>query len=87
MPIDTPSRLEDLLIDPREGLDVEFKNWLDLDSDEHKAVLAKALMAIANHGGGFVVIGFDETGATQDQLRLGMPATVHLDLNQQTPPK
>ena len=53
-------RLGDLLRDPREDLDVEIKNWLDLVNDgDHKAVLAKALIALANHGGGFVVLGLE----------------------------
>lgn len=48
------SRLADLLLDPREALDVEIKGWLDLaGSDEHKATLAKAILALANHGGGY----------------------------------
>jgi hypothetical protein len=55
-------RLADLLLDPREDLDVEAKGWLDLVGDnEHKATLAKTLLALANHGGGFVLIGFEET--------------------------
>ena len=55
------SRLSDLLIDPRETLDVEIKDWLDLShNEEHKATLAKALLALANHGGGYVVLGFRE---------------------------
>jgi len=41
------SRLADLLLDPREALDVEIKGWLDLAaSDEHKATLAKAILAL-----------------------------------------
>ncbi len=55
------NRLADLLLDPREALDVEIKDWLDLaDSEEDKAKLAKALLALANHGGGFVLIGLTE---------------------------
>jgi transcriptional regulator with XRE-family HTH domain len=55
-------RLADLLRDPRENLDVELKGWLDIvDNQEHRAVLAKALIALANHGGGFVIIGFEDT--------------------------
>ena len=58
------NRLEGLLRDPREALDVEIKVWLDLASNgDHKAKLAKALLALANHGGGFVIIGFEETDA------------------------
>ena len=58
------NRLTDLLLDPQEALDVEIKSWLDLArNEEHKATLAKALLALANHGGGFVIIGLTETGA------------------------
>jgi hypothetical protein len=64
MPPDSSSgrRLGDLLIEPHETLEIELKEWLDIVSDgAHKAVLAKSIMALANHGGGFVLIGFTET--------------------------
>ncbi len=55
-------RLPDLLIDPREALNLEIKNWLDLAaSNEAKATLAKAIIALANHGGGFIILGFAES--------------------------
>lgn len=55
-------RISELLEDPRETLDIEFKRWLDLQaSNEHKAILAKAIIALANHGGGAIIIGMDET--------------------------
>ena len=51
----TRERLTDLLVDPMEALDFEVKNWLDLqDSNSDKATLAKAVLALANHGGGFI---------------------------------
>lgn len=54
-------RLADLLRDPRETLEVELKEWLDIADDaRHRAILGKALIALANHGGGYVVIGFAE---------------------------
>jgi predicted HTH transcriptional regulator len=57
-------RLTDLLIDPREAPEIEIKGWLDLiKKEEHKASLAKALLALANHGGGFVLIGVRESDA------------------------
>ena len=60
---DLTRRLADLLRDPRETLDVELKVWLDIAANaEHKATLAKALIALANHGGGYVVFGFAQTG-------------------------
>lgn len=55
-------RLNDLLVDPREDLGFEVKNWLDLQgSNEDKATLAKAVLAITNHGGGFIALGLVET--------------------------
>jgi hypothetical protein len=59
----TPRQLADLLIDPHETLDIELKDWLDITgNNDHKATLAKALIALANHGGGFVIFGFVDTG-------------------------
>ncbi|MCY3752293.1 MAG: putative DNA binding domain-containing protein [Gammaproteobacteria bacterium] len=54
------SDLQPLIVEPREDLAVEYKNWLDLDQEEDKATLAKSCIALANHGGGFLVIGFEE---------------------------
>ena len=56
--------LQPLITEPREDLAYEYKDWLDLTSKEHKATLAKAAIALANHGGGFIVIGFAEQGQT-----------------------
>lgn len=61
-------RLADLLLGPREDLDCEIKNWLDLvNSADAKATFAKAVLALANHGGGFVVFGLAQatTGFTE----------------------
>ena len=54
------SALVELLDEPRESLEVELKEWLDLATVDHRASLAKELLALANHGGGYVVIGFRE---------------------------
>ena len=55
-------RLQDLLAYPRESLDTELKSWLDLSKESDKANLAQAMIAIANHGGGYIIIGFAENG-------------------------
>jgi hypothetical protein len=69
-------RLADLLVEPREDLDVEVKGWLDLaGSGEHKATLAKALLALANHGGGYVLLGLTETDSSIVPAT-GRPATL-----------
>src|SRR3981189_827982 len=52
--------LDDLVNEPRETLDVEVKEWLDLTNNDHPATIAKEIIALANHGGGFLVIGSEE---------------------------
>ena len=62
LPQSEHNQLVGLLSDPRETLDVEIKSWLGLTCNgDHKAKLAKALLALANHGGGFVIIGLEGT--------------------------
>ena len=56
--------IQQLVDEPREDLAYEYKDWLDLISNEHKATLAKAAIALSNHGGGFIVLGFAEQGQT-----------------------
>lgn len=58
---DPRDRLRELLVYLHEDLDVELKGWLDLSSEADKANLAQAILAIANHGGGFVVLGAEES--------------------------
>lgn len=75
-PTPTPARLADLLIDLREDLHVEVKNWLDLQNNNRdKAILAKAVMALANHGGGFIVLGFKEVNGRMEEA-VNRPATL-----------
>jgi len=55
-------RIADVLREPRETLNVEIKSWLDIVQDNaHRAKLAKAIIALANRGGGLVLIGLTET--------------------------
>jgi hypothetical protein len=56
----TNSDLDDLLNEPREALDIEIKDWLDLSSNDHRSLVAKEIIALANHGGGFLIIGYSE---------------------------
>ncbi len=52
--------LDGLISEPRETLDIEQKAWLDICDTEHRVTMAKEIIALANHGGGFIVIGFKE---------------------------
>jgi predicted HTH transcriptional regulator len=49
-----------LLDDPNEALDVEYKAWLDLSSNEVRANMARHIAALANHGGGTIVFGITD---------------------------
>ena len=35
----TSERLDDLLVDPREDLDLEVKNWLDLQGNNNELII------------------------------------------------
>ena len=68
------SDLQPLISEPREDLAVEYKNWLDFAQEEHKATLAKSCIALANHGGGFLVIGFEEQA--DSLISIACPANI-----------
>jgi hypothetical protein len=55
--------LRPFIAEPREDLAAEYKGWLNLSETNHKAVLAKAAIAIANHGGGYIIIGMRDDHA------------------------
>ena len=57
-------QLDKLVVYPREDLDAEYKSWLNLRLEKDRATLAKAAIALTNHGGGFIVIGFEERNGT-----------------------
>lgn len=53
-----------IVLEPEETLEIELKAWLDLSANGHKAKLAKELIALANHGGGVVILGIDDATLT-----------------------
>jgi hypothetical protein len=69
----SPDELRTLLSSPNESLSIEYKGWLDIRANRDRATLAKAAIAIANHGGGIIVIGMGvdsaHPGPLQSQLR------------------
>jgi hypothetical protein len=52
-----------LLLHPNESLSVEYKSWLDLQENADRARLSKAVIALANYGGGIVVLGMRQDNA------------------------
>jgi len=55
-----PDALRFLVDDPNETLSAEYKAQVDLETPLGRAKLARHIAALANHGGGHIVIGFDD---------------------------
>jgi hypothetical protein len=56
-----PSDLSDLVAGKSEDLGVEYKAWMDTNEPEARGKLARHIAALANHGGGYLVFGVDDT--------------------------
>jgi predicted HTH transcriptional regulator len=55
--------LQDLINRPTESLSIELKGWIDPNTPEGKDKIIRAAIAMRNHGGGHVLIGFhNDTG-------------------------
>ncbi len=75
--------LERFILNPIEDLDAEYKGWLDLRVERDRANLAKAVIALANHGGGVIVLGFEElsTGLVARPKPTGIPDVTQDSVN------
>lgn len=60
------SRIQELVERPGESLSVELKRWIDPNHPDGIAKIVKAALALRNHGGGYVVIGFDNNTLEAD---------------------
>ncbi|HUB15818.1 MAG TPA: ATP-binding protein [Acetobacteraceae bacterium] len=61
-----PCDVQDLVEAPCRALETEYKSWRNLDHAEDRAELARDIAALANHGGGFIVFGFEERSLAPD---------------------
>jgi predicted HTH transcriptional regulator len=52
------SYIDELIANPREQLAVEIKEWIDPDSPHGQAKIVKGCIALRNHNGGFLQVGF-----------------------------
>lgn len=52
--------LSDLVDNPRETLEIELKNWVDLKDILVRANVARHMAALSNHGGGYLVFGIGD---------------------------
>ena len=65
MDIDS-ERIQELVERPKESLTVEIKRWIDPTELEGIIKIVKASLGIRNHGGGYIVIGFDNNTLSPD---------------------
>ncbi|MEH2139449.1 MAG: ATP-binding protein [Nostoc sp.] len=56
-----------LVLNPSESLSVEIKRWIDPQSKEGMAKIAKASIALRNNDGGIFLIGFNNDGSPDIQ--------------------
>jgi hypothetical protein len=54
-------QLRQLVSNPTESLAVELKNWIDPEAPEGKSKIIKSVLAMRNHDGGFLLIGFNNS--------------------------
>ena len=75
------SQIQALVDIPGESLSVELKRWIDPKSPEGKAKIVKTALALRNHGGGYLVIGFDNDTLEPDvnNVPRDVEAAFHID--------
>jgi hypothetical protein len=57
---------QDLINRPTESLSIELKGWINPDTPEGVAKIVKAAIAMRNHGGGYLLIGFHNNTCNPD---------------------
>jgi hypothetical protein len=74
-------RIDELLAHPSESLNVEIKRWIDPAAPEGIAKIVKAVQAIRNRNGGFLILGFDDKTLQPDRTNAPVDprATFHVD--------
>lgn len=60
------TRVKTLVERPSESLAVEIKTWIDPDSAEGQSKLVRAMLALRNANGGYLLIGFDDKSLAPD---------------------
>jgi hypothetical protein len=63
-----------------EGLALELKAWLDPTKPQHAAVLVRTMIALRNHGGGTLLIGYNNDGTPRvDEATYDVDERYHVD--------
>jgi Putative DNA-binding domain len=77
-------QIQALVEAPSERLHIEVKPWLDPSSNWGEGIIAKALLALRNQDGGFLLIGFDDDGSPGSRKKgLNIKSAFHIDNIQQ----
>jgi predicted HTH transcriptional regulator len=81
------SEIQSLIDRPSESLTVELKRWIDPNSAEGQAKIAKAAIALRNFNGGYLVIGFDDKTLEPDVVNTpsNVRAIFHIDTSNSRP--
>ena len=74
--------LSELVNSPEERPEVEYKAWLDLTDNKHRANIARHIAALANLGGGHIVFGINDDmtscGPAPDELLINHDAVASI---------
>jgi hypothetical protein len=75
------TRISELVLRPSEALNIEVKRWIDPQQDAGVAIIVKAVFALRNRNGGFLVLGFDDQTLQPDHTNRpsDVRAAFHLD--------
>jgi hypothetical protein len=77
------SQIQQLVINPVESLSLEMKDWIDPNSNEGKSKIVKAVIAMRNHNGGYLLIGFNNSdGSPNTNTPDNVRELFHVDLIQ-----
>ena len=78
------NQITSFLRQPSEGLQVEVKNWLDPRTEESVSKIIKAIFAIRNRNGGFLIIGYNNDTLLPDRYTLdqNVETLYHVDIVQ-----
>jgi hypothetical protein len=73
--------IRNLIERPSESLSVEVKRWINPDDIEGPGKIVRAVLALRNHGGGYLVIGFDNDTFQPDTENIppDVRASFHID--------
>jgi len=74
-------KIQALVERPNESLAIEVKTWFDPNSREGQAKIVRAVLALRNNDGGYLLVGFDDTSMLPDleHAPVDVRATFHPD--------